>query len=219
MIGQIENAILARLRAASDSNQLGYSFRTLETFPTEWDDLLKEKGEWTSPAAWAGYAGSGVPARGDGFQVRYPANFFVVVAAESARNETARRHGGKNAAGQPIPSEPGSYQLIVDAIGVLAYSSLGLDIDILLPGAIREVRRTALMKQRNVSLYAVEFSTAFTVQLVLDAAADAPVPFTDFHVNWDIPPFGNVDGDPDTAGVQIPADETADATDHVELPQ
>ena len=219
MIGQIENAILARLRAASDSSQLGYAFRTLETFPTEWDDLFKEKGEWKAPAAWAGFSGSGIPPRGDGFSVRVPANFFVVVAAENARNETARRHGGKTAAGEPIPAEPGSYQLAMDAIGVIAYSSLGLDIDILLPGAIREVRRTVLMARRNVSLYAIEFSTAFTIPLVIDAAADAPVPFTDFHVNWDIPPFGNVDGDPDTAGVQIPADATADATDHVELPQ
>ena len=207
MIAAIENAMLARLKAASDADLLGYRFRDLDSYPEDWDQYLKEKLEWRAPAAWVVFAGAEAPPRSDSAEVRYPGSFFLVVAAENSRNETARRHGGEGA------GEPGSYQLVQDAIALLAYSDLGLpEISPLMPGAIRTAARPAALATRNCSLLAVAFATDFPVPLVTDLDGDAPVPFTDFHVNWDVQPFGNVTP-------PLPADETADATDHVELPQ
>lgn len=205
MIAAIENAMLARLKAASDADLLGYRFRDLDSYPEEWDEYLNEKLEWRAPAAWVVFAGAEVPPSSDSAEVRYPASFFLVVAAENIRNETARRHGGRG-------GEPGSYQLALDAISLLAYSDLGLpDISPLLPGAIRTIARPQALAERNCSLLAVAFTTDFPVPLVTDLTGEEPVPFTDFHVNWDVQPF-NVEP-------PLPADADADATDHVELPQ
>lgn len=219
MIAAIENAMLARLRAASGvgPGKLGYSFKFLDSYPADWDEYLKEKGEWSAPAAWVVFAGCTKAMRTDSNAVRWPANFFLVVAAESGRNETARRHGG-SVNGVPIAAEPGSYQLMIDAVALLAWSDLGLDIQPLSVGQARLVRTPDQLARRNVSMYAIELATEFEVPTVNDTA-DGAVPFTDFHVNWDIPAFGNVDADPDQSGVQIPADDSADATDHVVLPQ
>lgn len=218
MIAAIENAMLERLRVAGANGTLGYRYKTLDSYPEDWDQWLKEKGQWEAPAAWVVFAGTRAAEQTDGLSVRWPANFFLVVASENARNETARRHGGKKADGTPAEGEPGSYQMMLDAVGLIGKSHLGLDIDILEVGAARLVRTPPQLQARNASLYAVEFTTTFTVPLVTDTNDEA-APFTDFHVNWDVQPFGNVDGDAGEAGVQIPADDTADATDHVELPQ
>jgi hypothetical protein len=53
--------------------------------------------------------------------------------------------------------------------------------------------------------------TIFTIDLSkpLDAGVGN---FAKWHTNWDIPTFGNV-------GTTLPADDTADATNHLELPQ
>jgi phage gp37-like protein len=219
MIAATENAILDRLRVAGTSGVLGYRYGTLDSYPEDWDEYLKEKGEWTSPAAFVVFAGCDRATRGPANETRWPANFFLVVAAENIRNETARRHGGKRSDGTPHPAEPGSYQLMLDAVALLAWSDLGLPLNAPLSvGAARLVRTPAQIAKRNVSMYAIALATEFDVPSVVDVA-DAPVPFTAFHVNWDIPPFGNVDAAPGTPGVQIPADATADATDHLELPQ
>ncbi|HEX7821044.1 MAG TPA: phage protein Gp37 [Sphingobium sp.] len=206
MIAAIENAMLARLKAASDADVLGYNFRDLDSYPEDWDRYLKEKLEWRAPAAWVVFAGAESPPSSDLAELRFPASFFLVVAAENSRNETARRHGGQTVA------EPGSYQLVLDAVSLLADSDLGLpEITPLVTGAIRTVARPAALSARNCSLLAVAFTTSFTLPLVTDLDGEAPVPFTDFHVNWDVPPF--------VTTPPLPADASADATDHVELPQ
>lgn len=206
MIAAIENAMLARLKAASDADLLGYRYRDLDSYPEDFDEYLKEKLEWRAPAAWVVFAGAEVPPGSVSAEIRYPASFFLVVAAENSRNETARRHGGQSDA------EPGSYQLALDAISLLAYSDLGLeDISPLVPGAIRTIARPNALAARNCSLMAVAFTTDFPVPLVTDIEGDEPVPFTGFHVNWDVQPFN--------VAPPLPADADADATDHVELPQ
>src|SRR3546814_12205764 len=57
------------------------------------------------------------------------------------RNETAQRHGGKDADGDPIATEPGSYQLLIDAVSILGNQDLGLSIDRLVVGQARGVRK------------------------------------------------------------------------------
>src|SRR3546814_7029484 len=135
------------------------------------------------------------------------------------RNETAQRNCGKDAVGEPIATEPGSYQLLIDAVSILGNQDLGLSIDRLVVGQALGVRKPAALRDRNCSMFAVQFDTFIEVAPLAEPDADAQSDFETFHVNWDVSPFGNVDADPEEEGAQIPADETADATDHVEVPQ
>lgn len=212
MIGAIENAMIARLKAASDAGALGYRYLTLETYPEDWDEYLKDVAVLRAPAAWVVFAGL----RLLDDSVTSQLTFGLVVMAENARNESATRHGGSGPGG-PIAGEPGSYQLAEDAIMLLGGSDLGIAIGPLNFRSLRIVSRFPALQQRKVSMLAAEFTTDCIMAPEL-VDGEWP-PFELFHANWDIPPFGNVDADPDAPGAQIPADATADATDDVHLEQ
>ena len=208
MIGAIENAILARLKAASDADVLGYHWQTLETFPEDWAARLAEElGTVRTPAAWVVFAGwSPDPRYQDAIPAYVVGRFAVIVMAENMRNEEATRHGG-------TASEPGSYQMALDVAGLLGGHNLGLDISSLKVGALQFVNRPEAALKRKCSMLGVEFTTTF-------AAPDSPMlssgltDFESFHVNWELPPHGRVDADPAQPGVQLPDDPHADATDH-----
>ncbi|PAL25476.1 phage protein Gp37 [Sphingopyxis sp. GW247-27LB] len=218
MIAQIELAMIAALKAAGDAGVLGYKWLTLDTYPDEWDAYLKEKTNWRAPAAWSIFAGArDVQMTGSSILIE-GAQFGLVVAAENLRNETATRHGGP--AGGAI-AEPGSYQLALDAFGILAGNSLGLGIRALQPRSMHLVRPFDALKERPVSMMALTFETAFEVTAI--PGADEIGDFATLHLDWDIPPFGRVDGDLGAPGVQLPAPAdgpgSADASDHLTLPQ
>ena len=212
MIGAIENAMLARLRACEGPGKLGYSFRTLETFPEDWAGYLAAKPEIRCPAAWATFAGAQDLREEDNGMISAQGTFFLIVAAQSSRNETSSRHGGRE-------GEPGSYQLALDALVLLNDQDFDLAIDGLSPGrSLQQVQLPEAQRKRGISAIAIEFETRFWVSpLAFDH--DAPTPFTALHANWDLPPFGSVDADPTEPGVQLPDDARAAATDHVQLEQ
>jgi phage gp37-like protein len=210
MIAAIELGILARLKAVSDSDALGYKYRTLETYPEDWDEYLKDKDAINAPAAWAVFAGARA-IEGTSTSPIMRLTFGVVFMAENMRNETATRHGG------PVSGEPGSYQLAEDGFLILVGSDLGLPIGAFDFQSIRLVSRFPALNERKVSMVAIELTT--DVQASVETPGDELPPFELFHANWDIPPHGNVDGDSETPGIQIPADDTADATDDVHLEQ
>lgn len=218
-IAEVENAILARLRSYADAGVLGYAWGTLESYPVDWDEYFREKTQWKAPAAWVSFLGWGRATQLSTGVTRAAASFGLVVAADNKRNETATRHGGIDGLGAAIAAEPGSYQLLLDAVAVLGHATLGLDIDPLIVGQARGVRKPAALKDRNCSMFAVQLDTFIEVPWLADPADPAMGDFETFHANWDVPAFGNVDADPLTAGVQIPADASADATDHVAVPQ
>lgn len=210
MIADIELRMLEVLRQAGDTGVLGYRYRTLETYPEDWDEYLKDKGPIHAPGAWVTFAGW---RRRDESRDERPLvelMFGLVVLAENARGETATRHGGPQAA-----AEPGSYRLIEDAAALLMDNSLGLDIGGLAIGGLRFVRKLPALRERKVSMLALELSTE--VYLTCEQFGSALDEFATFHVNWDIPPFGGIDADPDAPGIQIPDDAGADATDHIEV--
>jgi phage gp37-like protein len=202
MIGAIENAILAELKAYGDGDALGYKYRTLETFPEDWSQYLQDKAVLNAPAAWVVFAGAS-KVGGSPAQPVLRFTFGLVVMAENARNETATRHGG------PGTGEPGSFQLAEDAITILAGSELGLDIGSIEVRALRVVNRLDAAKARKVSMLAIELTTDCML-FGVDREPGALPDFEAFHANWDVPPFGNV-------LLPLPADATADATDHVTL--
>lgn len=211
MIAAIENGIIALLKAASDADRLGYRYRSFDTYPEDWDEYLKDKNALPAPAVWAVFAG-GRRIEGPNVQPTLRLTFGVLFMAENMRNETATRHGGVG------PGEPGSYQLAEDGAQLLVGHDLGLAIGPFELVSIRLAGRFPALKERKVSMTALELTTD-TAIVASDFDQDGLPPFELFHANWDIPPHGNVDGDPDEPGVQIPADATADATDDVQLEQ
>lgn len=201
MIAAIENAVLELLRDAGEDGRLGYEFRTLETYPEEWDQYFKEKkGQLRTPGAWAVFLGIVSMELSDDRVTYGLARFALVLAAQNLGNETGTRHGGGG--------DPGSYQLGLDAIGLLAGNDLGLDIGRINPRRLALVGRTAEMRTNKLSLIAFEWETRIPIaQLIADGElAD----FETFHANWDVPPFGGI-------GPDLPDDEAADATDTVTL--
>lgn len=213
MIGAVENAILARLKAAADADVLGYRWASLETYPEDWDAYLKDKVALRAPAAWVVFGGWGSGGAGERQTPWLPATFGLVVMAENLRNEQASRHGDPADA-----AKPGSYQLVEDAVGLLAGEDLNLPIAPFVIGSCRFVRAPAAMRERKLSMLALELRTQ--LQFDLRGFAGEPDDFIHFHVDWDAPPHGAgrdgtpIGGDPWTG----PDPDTADATDDVILP-
>ncbi len=213
MIGAAENAILARLDAAGAAGVLGYRYASLETYPENWDAYLKDKVALLAPAAWVVFGGWGAAADGELSRPLLPATFGLVVMAENLRNEQATRHGDPADA-----TMPGSYQMIADAVALLA----GHDLDILCApiviGACRFVRPPAALRERKVSMLALELRTKLQFEVAdIGGALDD---FTHFHADWDIPPIGAgrdgtaIGGLPWTG----PDPDNADAADDIILP-
>lgn len=205
-IGAIENAMLARIREASESGALGYRLKTVATYQGEFDDELVAEIVAQFPAAWVVFAGE-EPAEQIGRGVwRCRPTFVVVAGARNLRNEQARRHG--------TIGEPGSYQIVQDLRALLIDQDLGLDIGPLAPGGVRSIFN-GRVKSLQASLYAAEFLTEYDLERAPPTGAEA-VPFERFHADWDpLPPL--------PAGEIPPAKplplEKADAQDDVTLEQ
>ncbi|WP_052507988.1 phage protein Gp37 [Sphingomonas hengshuiensis] len=220
MIAAIELAMLARLKAVADAGAYDFPrWRTLSTYPDNWDAYLESDAQIACPAAWVVFAGwQGTEDDGDD-QVRVlRGSFGLMVADENLRaDEAYQRHGGPDPA-----KEPGSYRLILGAVAALSGQTLGLDLYTPLEaGPLRAVRPTDALRKRKLSMYAVEFTCDFPLIVVGDGETD-PAALEALHANWDIPLFGQplpVDRDPVAPGVQLPDDYRADATDHLELEQ
>lgn len=206
MIGEIENAILARLKAACDQHILGYHFRELISLPQDADETIFERAQ-QFPAAWTVFAGwKPVAEKGDDALVR--GTFHIVLAAQHLANETKARMGSGE-------GQPGAYQLGQDVSALLLGQTLGLDIAPFKLGEFSSLFPN-LKSKRNLAVWALSLTTDFVVEATPPAdLAD----FTSFHANWDIRPFGGVDADPQAPGVQLPADDQADATTHLNLQQ
>lgn len=202
MIAAIENAIGAALLAAGTSGQLGYRYATIETYPDDFDAYLKDKkGALRWPAAWAVFLGLS-EGGDDGGEWHGDARFALVVAAQNLRNETASRQG------DPVGAKPGSYQLAEDAVRVLHRNEVGLPLlrPIVVTG-MRLVARTQEIRTQNLSLMALELRCTIPIGGFDVELGD----FATLHVDWDVPPHGNV-------AAPLPAAEH-DAEDLIVLPQ
>lgn len=207
MIAAVENAILARLKALSDADVLGYQWKTLESSPDDWATLFTEKvSSIRTPAAWTAFAGWDATAIEDSGQIRIDnARFVIVLASRNLRNETEARHGS-------AVGEPGSYQLMLDAVSALRFNDLGLSINPLRIGAAREVARTEAMRRNGLSVFALDISTDIWLAPAEAGVDDGDTPsdFLRLHADWDIRPFGGV-------GPDLPDEANADASDLVTL--
>ena len=136
-IGQIEDAIVARLKA-----QLTY----LKTCDSLNEDLLGEIETLTirPPAAYVIY-NSGRYEHRTGVQDRFM-EFLVILMAKNLRGDRAARHG--------TGPEKGVYEMLDDARKALTDQSCGLDIDPLLPGDEELIGGT-----KEMAAYGIRFKT------------------------------------------------------------
>lgn len=208
MIGAVENAIINALAEAGQSGVLGYSYATLDSYPEDFDAYLKLKGQLRMPAAWAVFLslGQGADNQDDASGWTGTASFDLVVAAQNLRNETATRHGGPDAV-----SEPGSYQLALDATRILSRNELA-PLALVSPlriGGMRLVGSSAEMRRQGMSLMALGLSCGIAFGQF--ANPGNPGDFITLHADWDVPPLGNVSGPLPATG--------PDAEDLIALPQ
>lgn len=215
MIAAIELGMLARAKAVAESGVTGFTWKTLTTYPEDWDAYLGGDIEIRAPAMWVVFAGWTNAERTETGELHVDASFGVMVADENLRpGEQYQRHGGP-----VIASEPGSYRLALAAVTSLAGQSLGLPlVRPLEVGQLRAVRPSEAMRKRKFSMYAAEFTCRVPLVLVGNGETD-PVDLEVLHANWDIPPFDApfaIDGDL-APGRQLPDDADADATDIVTL--
>ena len=204
MIGVIENAILARMKAASGAKVLGYTLKDVDSLPIEIDDKLPER-ITQFPSAWTVFGGFRPVAQfTSGDEVR--GTFHVVVAAQNLRNDRATRFGGSD-------DEVGSYQMIADVAGLVVGEDFGLAIKPFALGVCTPLYTGQTDKNRRLSLMALELTTDFVFEQV-EATPPNVGDFKTFHVDWDVRPFGGIDADPGKPGVQLPDDEHADAVTH-----
>lgn len=199
MIAAVENAIAERVLAASEADVLGYRLRKVAVYAGEFDDELRTVIR-SFPAVWVAFRSLARGERAAGESWRVPATFSVFVGTTNRRNQKARRHGSDGGVG--------SLQIVKDVRGLIIGQCFGLDIEPFSPGAV-----TGLVNSRTegaaASIYACEFDTAWFEEAgskIADADLDD---FEAFHVDWDVPPLGNVTP-------PLPSDD-ADATDTVTL--
>ncbi|MDF7776870.1 DUF1834 family protein [Sphingomonas sp. AOB5] len=219
MIAAIEQAMLARLRAVEGS--LGFSWKTLTTFPNPWEADLYSDALVQCPAAWVTFSGwngavQAYNAETGEDELHVTGSFGLMIADENRRpGEQYQRHGGPNPA-----TEPGSYRLLLGAVAALEGQSLNLGlVKPLSCGPARAVAPLVGDTKRPMSRYAVELTCTFPIAVTGDGETD-PDALLRLHANWDLAPFGDpvpVDRDPLEPGTQLPDDDHADATSVVSL--
>lgn len=203
LIGTIEDAIISRIKAAHDDGTLGYTLRKIDTYGGEFAEAI-ERAAKKFPAVICVYNGDTLDLQRSTqvTDVRIY-NFILFCCAVSLRNESATRKG----AGGRV----GSYQLADDMRALFREVSLpGFDAEPVRVISVRSVMNDKPAGQL-ASIYAVDLQlTVFAEDAPDTASLDR---FAAFHANWDIPAFR------DDIQSPLPADDKADATDHVILPQ
>lgn len=159
MISVIEDAIIARLQAASDATPgLGYKFKSVESYGGEFDDDL-DKVIRNFPAVWVTFGGYGKPRPSSTQKHKWitPATFVTMVGARNVRGERATRKG---VAAAGVLKEVGVYQMLDDVSSLMAGNDLGLAIKRFMPGAVRTLYNTKL-RGAGLAIFAREWHTEF----------------------------------------------------------
>lgn len=202
-IGQIENGIVKRITDAHAANQLGYALKKIATYGGELAEGI-ERAVKDFPAVLCVYNGDTLDMnRSTQMQDMRVFNFVLFCCAKNLRNEAANRKG----AGDKV----GSYQIADDMRHLFREHTFAeFDSE---PVRVMGVRAVLNDKaaQQLASVYAVDLQLTVSVDYEPDTSGLSD--FAVFHANWDIPPFREDIQSP------LPADDKADATDHINLPQ
>lgn len=186
---QLEDAIIERIRAASESGALGYRLAEVGSYGGQFDDEAFFTQFRKFPAIWVTVGGS-KPQRITARKWQIRPVVAVMVGTRNVRGERHTRHGSVR--------EVGTYQLLEDVRNLLTGQSLGLSIDPLSLGADRTLFNTRVGAEA-LSVFAAEFHTAFTY-VTPDPDADAG-DYTEIGLRYYLQP----------------GDDTADASDTIPL--
>lgn len=197
IISQIEDGIIGLVQAAQDEDALGYKLKKLATYGGEFSDGVDQMVR-NFPAVLVIFAGATRISKTNN-RTKFAARFGLICCAKNLRSEEAARGGDS--------SKVGSYKIALDMVLLLMGQTFNLEIDPLTIEAINPLSNDKSDKQL-ASIYGVDISTTFEVEGGVDPERLGV--FETFHANWDIPVFGNVP-------LPIPADDKADATDHITL--
>lgn len=159
MISQIEDAIIAHIKAAAAAAPgLGYKLPIVASYGGELDDDLASVVR-SFPAVWVTYAGSGKPRPYSTHRGKWivPCAFAVMVGARNVRGERSTRHG-LTVGG--VIKEVGAYQMLKDIGLLLINQDFGLAIKNLVPGATKTLYNTKLNGQA-LAVFAREWHTEF----------------------------------------------------------
>ncbi len=204
-IGQMEDAIIKRVTDAMTGEAPVLAWKApVRTFGADLAAGI-EKAVRHFPAVVVTYTGA-THVRGTRQTVNFRHTWNVLCCARSLRNEQEGRRGGQSV-------NPGSYQMAGDLAMLLHGFALRTETadkqisDLIVVRAVRPVLNDVAGTQQLASIYSVDIEVMADMSVISEGVTDL---FALFHANWDIPVFGNV-------STTLPADETADATDHVTL--
>lgn len=175
---QIEDAVIARVKAASDSGELGYRLAQVASYGGEFDDESFFTAVRKFPAVWVTVGGSKPQRKSARVWTMAPV-IAVMVGSRSVRGERFARHGAVG--------EVGSYQLLQDMTDLLAGQRLGLPIEPLTPGADRTLFNVRMGDQAR-SVLAREFGSFFSYEVAGDQAGAAAADLTGINLRYYLTP-------------------------------
>ena len=148
---EIENALLKTIRESATIGLLkhgGYS-RTIESYGGQFELALDEV-IILYPCVFVALAEETIePLTQQGSSDVHPSTWTVLVADRNLRGNAAARRGDVQ--------NPGAYQMMDDARNLLQGHALGLiGFD-----RLQLTKRTALLQQRDLAVYALEFTTQY----------------------------------------------------------
>jgi len=179
MISLIEDAILARIKAAAESGAIAWKPKSLEVYSGQLGNDDYRRVVKTFPAVLVTFAGKPKPEQVGGGKYRHSPTFTVFVCQQNRRNGETSKKG--------VAGKVGTLQMLKDVSGLCVRETFGLEISKIKPGAVRSMVQTS-----SASIYALELHTTFD-EAEHYVAASGLDNFSKFHSEWDIPPHGTID--------------------------
>lgn len=202
MIGEIEAAILAQLKTASDAGLFGPKLRAIDSVSGRTlDKTVVLEAIANAPAAWVAFLEASPTENDFATTLEIEARYAVILVD--------RHLGGNGQARQGSLSTRGAYPMAIDALRLLHGQNFNLAIGALEAGTIAPLFND-LIDGNKAAFVSAEFATRFA--LPIPDGVDALADFATFHADWDVKPF--LDPAPETVPL---ADGQADATDTVQL--
>lgn len=186
----LEDAVIARVKGASDSNALGYRLAEVASYGGEFDDETFFTSVRKFPAVWVTVGGD-KPKKISAKVWQCTLTLAVMVGSRNVRGERFTRRGAVG--------EVGSYQMAQDVRDLLAGQALGLDISPLDVGPIRTLFNTRQGREAR-SVMAVEFSTVFTFRKAEEVTGE----YAGISLGYRLKPGDDTPDATDTISLSLP---------------
>lgn len=196
-ISQIEDGIINLIKSAQEADALGYKLKKIDTYGGDFSDGVEQMVR-NFPAVLVIFAGATRISKTNN-RTKFSARYGLICCAKNLRSEQSARSGDS--------SKVGSYKIVLDMAMLLMGQTFGLDIDPIVIEGFDPLSNDKADRQL-ASIYGLNITTTFEIEGGVDPATLAD--FKTFHANWDLPPHADIE-------TPLPADDEADATDHITL--